>query len=151
MRRLIARRSTTSGGTKSLKLKALPLLANVKLKSSAQTRRLLPKRFLNLGQRRFDISAIGRFAAAPFADHADCFVLMRCFTQNFRDAKRCRHRGRSLAMKNKHDLRCARFAGIQRDRSDFIEVTSTVKRLRANRGRLRPFRFSTTGDDKHDC
>ena len=53
-------------------------------------------------------------------------------------------------MKNEHDLRGARLAGIKRDCSDLIEITRTMKWLRANRDGFGSLRFAATGDDQHD-
>src|SRR2546430_3503191 len=73
--------------------------------------------------------------------------------QNFRDAKRRGYRNgcRSSAMKNKHDLRCARFALEKTDFADFVEFAAGSHWPRTDCSPLRSFGFAATRKEQHDC
>jgi hypothetical protein len=53
-------------------------------------------------------------------------------------------------MKDEHDLRGARFAGIQTDFANLIEVRTRSHSARANCGRFDSLRFAATGKDQRD-
>ena len=53
-------------------------------------------------------------------------------------------------MKDKHDLRRARFALGKADFADFVEITAEPKRLTENGGLLRFFRLAATGEDQRE-
>lgn len=63
-------------------------LRRLELESMRSLGARLPKRFLEFGLVRFDVTASRRFAATPFAGHVDAFVSVRGLSENLRDPKR---------------------------------------------------------------
>jgi len=130
------------------RVSAIKRNTRIEIASPQRSRSGLPKRFLHFDLRRFDVRAIRRFSAPPFAHDPDAAVVVRSIGQDFRFVEwRCQqNRCRSSGMKNEHYLRCARFAGIQTYSADMIELAAASAGTNADRSRLRSFRFATARD-----